>query len=313
MARHVGSAEDMSGHAMRTGTFLHESGKEFRAGLDVRLKGRTMTMDLAIREADGVKIRFAEAGERGGETAVLTSPWAREPARLPKGVGPPGPTVPRCGYRSSRIRPVRAPARPAVAPAMGAFLLQLVSEWQLGPVHLVAPDVGTSAALWAAAESPALVRSLAIGGGASAVPLQVGGGLQNIIEAPDMEGYRQVDSREILGPVYDAMAGGPPPPDVRADYLESDAGDRFVESARYVRTYPVELPKLAQRLPGIVTPVQIVCGRDDPSSRPPTRSSCASIYLTAGWTFSRPDTTRGRRRRTGARGSAGWVRAIASC
>ena len=32
-------------------------------------------MDLAIREADGVKIRFAEAGQRGGETAVLTSPW----------------------------------------------------------------------------------------------------------------------------------------------------------------------------------------------------------------------------------------------
>ncbi len=112
--------------------------------------------------------------------------------------------------------------------------------------------------------SPALVRSLAIGGGATAVPLQVGGALKDIIEAPDMEGYRQIDSREILGPVYDAMAGGPPPPDVRADYLESYAGDRFVESARYVRTYPVELPKLAEKLAGIVTPVQIVCGRDDP-------------------------------------------------
>jgi pimeloyl-ACP methyl ester carboxylesterase len=32
-------------------------------------------MDLAIRQADGVKIRFAEAGRGRSETAVLTSPW----------------------------------------------------------------------------------------------------------------------------------------------------------------------------------------------------------------------------------------------
>ena len=32
-------------------------------------------MDLAFREADGVKIRFAEAGQGGSETVVLTSPW----------------------------------------------------------------------------------------------------------------------------------------------------------------------------------------------------------------------------------------------
>ena len=141
---------------------------------------------------------------------------------------------------------------------------RLVREWDLGPVHLVAQDVGTSAALWAAASSPALVRSLVIGGGGTAVPLQVGGSLKDIIEAPDMEGFRQIDSSEILGPTYDAMAGGPLPPDVRDDYLESYAGDRFVESARYVRTYPTELPALAEILPSIETPVQIVCGHDDP-------------------------------------------------
>jgi pimeloyl-ACP methyl ester carboxylesterase len=149
-------------------------------------------------------------------------------------------------------------------PAMGAFLLQLVREWDLGPVHFVAPDVGTSAALWAAVNEPPLVRSLAIGGGGMAVPLQVGGSLKEIIEAPDMDDYRRIDSREILGPLYDAMPGGAPPLEVRDDYLESYSGDRFVESARYVRTYPTELPKLAERLPGIETPVQIVCGRDDP-------------------------------------------------
>ncbi len=96
-----------------------------------------------------------------------------------------------------------------------------------------------------------------------AVPLQVGGSLKDIVEAPDMEGFRQIDSREVLGPTYDAMPGGPPPRDVRDDYLESYAGDRFVESARYVRTYPTELPKLAEKLHSIETPVQIVCGRSD--------------------------------------------------
>ena len=51
--------------------------RECRAGSDVRPKGRAMAMDLAIREADSVKIRFAEAGQGGSETAVLTSPGRR--------------------------------------------------------------------------------------------------------------------------------------------------------------------------------------------------------------------------------------------
>src|SRR5205807_7462745 len=79
-------------------------------------------------------------------------------------------------------------------PAMGAFLVQLVREWDLGPVHIVGPDVGTPAALLAAAANPELVRSLVIGGGATAIPLRVGGALKEIIEAPDMGGYRQIDS-----------------------------------------------------------------------------------------------------------------------
>jgi pimeloyl-ACP methyl ester carboxylesterase len=221
-------------------------------------------MDLAIREADGVKIRFAEAGQEGRETAVLTSPWPESLLafrkvwdRLAEQFHLVAVDLPGFG-QSERQLDLLSPR------AMGAFLLQLVAEWDLGPVHFVAPDVGTSAALWAAADGPALVRSLAIGGGATAVPLQVGGALKDIIEAPDMEPYRQIDSGEILGPVYDAMAGGPLPADVRDDYLKSYAGDRFVESARYVRTYPVELPKLAEKLPAVATPVQIVCGRDDP-------------------------------------------------
>jgi len=223
-----------------------------------------MAMESATREADGVEIRFAEAGRGGSETAVLTSPWPESLFafrkvwdRLAEQFHVVAIDLPGFG-RSERQLDLLSP------PAMGAFLVELVREWDLGPVHFVAPDVGTSAALWAAANDPAHVRSLVIGGGAMVVPLQVGGALKDMIDALDMEGYRQLDSRDILGPVYDAMPGGAPPPDIRDDYLDSYSGDRFVESARYVRTYPTELPKLAERLPGIETPAQIVCGRDDP-------------------------------------------------
>jgi pimeloyl-ACP methyl ester carboxylesterase len=222
-----------------------------------------MSMDPTIRDADGLKIRFAEAGD-GRETVVLTSPWPESLLafrkvwdRLAGQFHLVAIDLPGFG-QSERQLDLLAPE------TMGRFLLALVQEWDLGAVHFVAQDVGTSAALWAAAISPSTVRSLVIGGGGIAVPLDVGGTLKDIIEAPDLDGFRQIDSRDILAPTYDAMPNGPLSPEVREDYLQSYAGDRFAESCRFVRSYPTELPKLAEKLVDIETPVQIVCGRDDP-------------------------------------------------
>ena len=53
------------------------------------------------------------------------------------------------------------------------------------------------------------------------------------------------------------------PDDIRADYLACYDGDRFVESMRYARRYPEELPVLAELLPQIATPVTIINGRHD--------------------------------------------------
>jgi pimeloyl-ACP methyl ester carboxylesterase len=55
-----------------------------------------------------------------------------------------------------------------------------------------------------------------------------------------------------------------PAGDIIADYVESNMGDRFAESARYVRSYPEQLPLLAGLLPQISTPVQIITGGRDP-------------------------------------------------
>ena len=52
-----------------------------------------------------------------------------------------------------------------------------------------------------------------------------------------------------------------PDGDIIADYVGSSRDDRFAESARYVRSYPGELPLLAGLLAQIFTPVQIIAGR----------------------------------------------------
>ena len=50
------------------------------------------------------------------------------------------------------------------------------------------PDTGTAAALFAAAAHPGRLRSLVVGSGAAAVPLQLGGLLKDWVETPDLGG-----------------------------------------------------------------------------------------------------------------------------
>ena len=47
------------------------------------------------------------------------------------------------------------------------------------------------------------------------------------------------------------------------DYLSAYEGDRFVESMRYVRSYPTELRILRDRLVDVESPVQIIAGAHD--------------------------------------------------
>jgi pimeloyl-ACP methyl ester carboxylesterase len=101
-------------------------------------------------------------------------------------------------------------------------------------------------------------------------PLEVTGALKSIIEAPDMDSFRAVDSREILRPALTGMKVDLPA-DVLEDYLSSYDGDRFVESAAYVRSYPQDLPVLAELLASIETPVQIIAGSHD-DLVPPTNA-----------------------------------------
>ena len=128
---------------------------------------------------------------------------------------------------------------------------------------MVGPDVGTGAALFAAALHAGRFRSLVVGGGGVAFPLQLGNPLLEWVEATDLEPYRHLDSRQIIAAARAMLERYVPSDAVREDYLSSYEGDRFVESMRYVRAYPAELPVLRDLLPTIQTPVEIfAAGRD---------------------------------------------------
>jgi pimeloyl-ACP methyl ester carboxylesterase len=146
--------------------------------------------------------------------------------------------------------------------AMGGFLAELIAEVGLDRLHIVAPDVGTSAALFAAAEHPEQIASVIVGTGGAAIPIQLGEPLRSWVLDPDLEKYRRMDPHAIVNAAVDTIAGGVPD-DIRADYLACYKGDRFAESMRYVRRYPDELPALAALLPDIAAPVTIINGRHD--------------------------------------------------
>ena len=222
----------------------------------------TASIRPQFRMIDGVKIRYADSGGSQESTLLLTSPWPEsvyafapmwkvlsEHARLF--------AVDLPGFGGSERRDDLLSPR-----AMGGFLAQLIVEADLRRPHIVAPDVGTSAALFAAAAHPERIASVIVGTGGAAVPIELGEPLKSWVLDPDLDKYRRMDPRAIVNAAADTIAGGIPD-DIRADYLACYDGDRFAESMRYVRRYPDELPELAKLLPQIATSVTIINGRHD--------------------------------------------------
>jgi pimeloyl-ACP methyl ester carboxylesterase len=222
----------------------------------------TTTPQVRFRIVDGVRIRYADSGSSQKPAVVLSSPWPESVyAFAPIWASLSGHArlfaVDLPGFGASERREDLLSPR-----AMGTFLAQLIAEADLGTAHLVAPDVGTSAALFATAAHPERIASAIVGSGGTAVPIQLGEPLASWVLDPDLDKYRRMDPRVIVGATLDTIAGGIPD-DIRADYLACYDGDRFAESMRYARRYPEELPVLAGLLPQITTPVTIINGRHD--------------------------------------------------
>ena len=221
-------------------------------------------LKVGYRTVDGLQIRYADSDGSASQHLVLTSPWPeslyafdRMWPRLSGIARLLAIDLPGFG-RSERRNDLLSPT------AMSEFLIRILDEWNISDPHLVCPDVGTPAALFAAASHPERIRSLVIGGGATAYPLQVDGALKDLIEAPDIDAFRSQDPRALVEGLMAPLGPAAPAGDIIADYVESNMGDRFAESARYVRSYPGQLPLLAGLLPRIFTPVQIIAGGQDP-------------------------------------------------
>jgi pimeloyl-ACP methyl ester carboxylesterase len=216
-----------------------------------------------FRVCDGVRVRFADKGADSDITVLLLAPWPETLwafRRIWRRVSALGRVVAidMPGFGHSDGRPE------LIAPdASGAFLARLIDEWALGSPHIVGPDVGTAAALFLAARTPERVTSLTIGGGAVRFPIESGGALKDIIEAPSLDVVRGLDARTNIGQAVEAGASSDGEPEVHEDYVSAYDLGRFAESARFVRHYPEQNPILRDLLPTIATPTQIIAGRDD--------------------------------------------------
>src|SRR6202035_4461215 len=82
--------------------------------------------------------------------------------------------------------------------AMGEFEIRVAHAFGLDRPDVIGPDIGTGAALIAAALYPGRLRSLMLGSGGAAFPLQLGGVLKDFVEAPDLDAYRHVDPRQMV-------------------------------------------------------------------------------------------------------------------
>ncbi len=224
------------------------------------------SFEMRFRVIDGLTIRYAQS-EDHSDHALLLSPWPESLlAFLPMweslaeyahlvAIDLPG-----FGH-SQRCDPTLSPR------AMGEFIIRAADAFGLEHPHVIGPDIGTAAALFAAVRYPGRLRSLAVGGGAAAVPLQLGGTLKDWVETPDPEVYRG-DPRQLVTSVLADLRRYVLPDPVREDYLSSYEGNRFAESMCYLRSYPAYLPVLAGLLPQIQTPVQIIAGAHDTTVPP---------------------------------------------
>jgi pimeloyl-ACP methyl ester carboxylesterase len=214
------------------------------------------------RVIDGLSIRFAESGAHEVD-ALLLNPWPEsllaydqiwktlaEHAHLV--------AIDLPGFgRSERSGALLSPR------AMGEFIVRAADAFGLENPHVVGPDIGTSAGLFAASLFPGRLRSLVVGSGGAAVPIQLGGALKDWALAADLDKFRGADPRQIVAAALATIERYELPGAVREDYLSAYEGDRFVESIRYVQAYREQLPELRDLLPRIQTPVQIISGEHD--------------------------------------------------
>ena len=218
---------------------------------------------LQYRSIDGLQIRYATNGKREGEPILLLSPLPESLlAFVPtwEAFSALGPVIavdlPNFGRSETRMD-LKAPE------PLGEFVIRILEEFGLRQPHLVAPDVGTPACLFAAANHPGAFKSMVIGSGATD-HTDISGILDEIVNAPSLDAYRSLTGEQFVNGAMENMTKYKLPELALEDYLASYEGERFWDAVAFIRAYPDSLPRLAKRLPEISIPCQITAGRYDP-------------------------------------------------
>jgi pimeloyl-ACP methyl ester carboxylesterase len=122
------------------------------------------TIETHFRTIDALFIRFAES-EKQGDDALLLCPWPeslflfdRMWGRLAEQTHLVAIDLPGFGH-SERRNALLSPR------AMGEFVVRAADAFGLEEPHVVGPDIGTGALLFAAALQPGHCRSLVVGVG----------------------------------------------------------------------------------------------------------------------------------------------------
>jgi pimeloyl-ACP methyl ester carboxylesterase len=216
------------------------------------------------RPADGLEVRYAEWKSGAEPTVLLLSPWP-ESIYAWEQLAPRIASVARVvaidlpGFGHSEAR-----AELFSPQAMGGFLVTLVKEWGLTAPHVIGPDVGGPAALFAVAQSPESFTSVIVGNGATSYPLEVDGFLADVIANPDPDSLLALDGSEVVIGSLALHENFEISDSAREDYTTAYTGTRFGESAQFVRNYPTDLAVLKDLLADIKTPVKILASDHDP-------------------------------------------------
>ena len=176
-----------------------------------------------FRTIDGISVRFVE-NDRGASDALLLSPWPESVfayeatwSRLADTTHLVAIDLPGFG-RTERRDALMTPR------AMGEFIVRTADAFGLEKPHVVAPDIGTSAALFAAASHPDRFLSVVVGSGGANVPIQLGDPLREWVFARDLEPYRRIGGRAIVERVLETLERYKVTDAAREDYIASYRG-----------------------------------------------------------------------------------------
>ena len=218
---------------------------------------------MQYKTVDNLQIRFATNGKETGEPILLLSPLPESIlAFLPtwemfSALGPViAVDLPPFG-RSQTRADTRTPE------VVGDFVLRIMESFGLDQPHVIAPDIGTPACLFAAANHPGVFKSLVIGSGATD-HTDILGDLDRIVNAPSLEPFKDLTGEQFVRAAVADMTHYKLPEYVLQDYISSYAGQKFWDAMAFVRDYPNALPRLANRLAEITVPCQLTVGRHDP-------------------------------------------------